>query len=63
MDKGQFKVRARSNLFRKLPNDRSLMPIGTGYEVINSYEGERGVERKNNEYDSSEDEGTNCFEA
>jgi hypothetical protein len=39
------------------------MPIGTGYEVINSYEGERGVERKNNEYDSSEDEGTNCFEA
>jgi hypothetical protein len=63
MDNGQFKVRARSNLFRKLPNDRSLVPIGTGYEVINSYEGETGVERKNNEYDSSEDEGTNCFEA
>jgi hypothetical protein len=39
------------------------MPIGMGYEAINSYEGERWVEQKNNEYDSSEDEATNCYEA
>jgi hypothetical protein len=37
-----FKVRVRSNLFRKLPKDHSFMPIGTGYELINSYEGEGG---------------------
>jgi hypothetical protein len=42
MDTMPFKVRARSNLFRKLPNDHSFMPIGMRYEVINSYEGDGG---------------------